>query len=389
MEVDPFGGARRHRDDGANLPEPVHLHEEHHHQAHDLGPPHRPYINPPTYAPHDKQDVSPSTKDGSKPTQAIDLDDADPGGRRISRKWTRKRVIVPIAMLVTIVAIGAVLGGVLGTMLSPKQGSADKSPYFSPESGDALVGPDSQLATSFSKSVHVVIAQTDNGELMAVEFHGSKKESYLIKDHAYDTKLPKALGNTPIELIQFGPEQYLHLFYFDDAFRLAHLVRVSMDGRDVWGLGALMNGRLPYEPADTARLSACIMSSDWSESRDSFLMVLYQADNGSDGMVLLSSSEPDSSEGWNMQPFYLEAEKHDAPLSKDSSGLLIFPTTREDNGQIVPALRILWDPSDDDKKITLGSIECTFSDESKMIDCDRTKNDWKCTYPFSLPLVPC
>lgn len=387
MEFDPQGGVRRNLDRGANLPEPVHLpagsqpHLTHNPQLESsrtyyIAP---PAVNPPIYALNSGEDVSPSSKDGSKPTQALDLDrDGDPEGRRISRKWTRKRRVVPIVMLVAIIAVGAVLAGVLPTYFAGNKSSSDNSPRPSPESSDLQVAPASQLAVSFNDAVHAIVAQSQEGELMIVEFYGSKSASYLIKDRFGDGEPPKPLSKTPFELLLFGSEKKLHLFYFDDAFRMAHLVRTSQDGRDVWGLGALMDGRLPYQPADTARLSTCILTSEWSESGKSVLMVMYQSDNAADSMVLLTSSDPDEAKDWTSQPFYLGAEQEDAPLKEDSPGLLILPTTREDNGEIVPALRILWDPSDEDKKMTLGSFECAFSDESKVTDCKRTENDWAC-----------
>ena len=394
MELDPSGGVRRNRDRGPNLPEPVHLPGDGHHvvQNPQLTSVHplyiaSPVVNPPMYALKSGEDASPSSKDGAKPTRALDLDrDGNPEGRRISRKWTRKRRVVPIVMLVAIIAVGAVLAGVLPTYFAGNNSSSDNSPRPSPESSGLQVAPTSQLAVSFSDAVHVLVAQSHESELMVVEFYGSKSASYLIKDRFGEGQPPKPLSKTPFELLLFGSEKKLHLFYFDDAFRLAHLVRTSQDGRDLWGPGALMDGRLPYQPADTARLSTCILTSEWSESGKSVLMVMYQSDNAADSMVLLTSSDPDEAKDWTSQPFYLGAAQEDAPLKEDSPGLLILPTTREDNGELVPALRILWDPSDEEKKTTLGSIECAFSEESKVTDCERTENDWACKSSNPCPL---
>lgn len=390
MEYDPFYGSRTYRDRGANLPEPVHIPGEHHQQNnqhyYELDSQHGSQVSPPNNSPQDKPDIGPSTNDSPKPVHTLNADEtANSGGRRISRRCTRKRVVIPIALLLTIVAIGAVLGGVLGTMLSAKQAPADNSPYFFPDNGDTLLGSKSQLANSFSKSAHVIVAQNEDGELMAVEFHGSKTDRYLLKNHTYDTELPNALGNTPLELVQFGSEEDLHLFYFDHAFRLAHVVRTNKDGRDVWTPGALMDGHLLSEPpADTVRLSVCVMSSDWSESGDSYLLVVYQMDNGEDGMVLLASSDPGSSESWNTHYFVMNTDELGESMNNESSGFLILPTTREKDDKMLPALRILWDLSDDEEKATFGSVECEFGGGYNLTDCIRTKDDWAGMWPLSL-----
>lgn len=358
--------------DANDLPEPV-LSQD------DAGPDgqlqyrHRQQL----YLPHD------DSKAGKSPGDSAVSDVGPPDRQGFSALCRRKRFIVPLAVCITLLAVGGVLGGVLGTML------VTGGPSQSQKGGvnhAASILPSSRLAMATAgvstSGIRIMLFQSLDGGLVSVEWQGSKRTARLVSNSSIASAPPKPLDGSPLQLLRHGPHGDLHLFYVDDALRFAHAVRRTGSGQGPqWEMGSLSAGAgskaLP-RPSGNLRLSAALVPTNSSSSEsEEYIVVMYQTDPGTDRVSLISSAHPDNASSWQVDTFHLGASGIDLTMYPESSGLLLLPVTRDMpvNGT-VPGLRVLWDLANDSHKTTLGAIECSFPTTQSLEQCIKIPDTW-------------
>jgi hypothetical protein len=374
--------------DPNDLPEPVSLPETHTHTYN-----HRP--QPLYVAPDDD-------KDGEIARDHVDTaanSEAGPSGRdRPKSRWQKKRFMVPLAVLITLVAVGAVMGGVLGTILRTSgldhdPSSATNDTDHEDEHKDS-VHPVSKLAAAIAgpstTKTRVLLFQDPNGDLVAIEWQGSSGRPQAMTSLFAKGKPPKPLTGSPFHLVEFGAGGQLHLFYIDDALRLAHIVRRPGSGQDGgWHIGSLSTSegrsKLYSQPSDTLRLSVAVLPAESTGTNDGVVAVMYQIDSGPDYVTLVSSPEPDDARSWRSQPFSLGASASGREMHSESPGLLILPGIRlgTESSESMPTIRIVWDLANDSHKTTLGALECVFTDSERVLeDCLPAPDDWRGPWAF-------
>lgn len=312
-------------------------------------------------------------------------------------RWSKKRFMVPLAVLITLIAVGSVLGGVLGTIISTSGvSSSDKSPtsiHGTVMDEKPSIHPSSQLAAGIlgTSSAHtrVILFQNLGGDLMALEWQGSSRSIQPVKElYADDNQPPKPYDGSPLQLVNFGPDGDLHLFYIDEDLNFAHLVRrTAPEKHRLWELGSLLDpdnrSLLSPRPAKNLRFSVTMIPAGLVDADDGFLVIMYQPDpddedvDAENDMITLSSSDPKSSPSWKRQDLSLDATKLKLDMNPDSPGFLILPSTMEaKNGEIYPGIRILWELKADDRKSSIGGIECEFSDNGDLTNCEALEDSW-------------
>ncbi|KAG9251061.1 uncharacterized protein F5Z01DRAFT_693384 [Emericellopsis atlantica] len=196
----------------------------------------------------DHSPVSSNTdsKDGDEPAQGPPHISLQMGGnddleaQSVATRRHRKRVVLPIAFIIILIAVGAVLGGVLGTATSKRSSSTtDNSPHV----------------------------------------NGAKLEL-----PGRDVKCPSAVIDGK-----------LHLCHVEEDGRLAHIVRRAHkgnSGREVELPGKGEGRQLVSEsPADTVRLAAAALPR---ECMGRECMVLIHEAAGSDKTLVVLSSARES-----------------------------------------------------------------------------------------------
>ena len=369
--------------DRSDLPEPVSLPEPHAH-TYNLHP-QQLYVG----SDGDKDEDNAGDNAGTAANS-----EAGPSGRdRPKSRWQKKRFMVPLAVFITLVAVGAVMGGVLGTIL--RTSGPDHDPSSATNDTDhedqhnGFVHPASNLAAAISGAstakTRVLLFQDPDGDLVAIEWQGSSGRLRPMASLFGEGKPPKPLSGSPFHLVEFGPGGQLHFFYIDDALRLAHIVRRPGSGQNGgWHTGSLSTSegrfKLYSQPSDTLRLSVAVLPAELTSTSDGVVVVMYQIDSGPDYVTLVSSPEPDDTKSWRSQPFSLGASASGRELNPKSPGLLILPGIRKatKSSESMPTIQIIWDLANDSHKTTLAALECVFTDSERVLeDCLPAPDDWR------------
>lgn len=310
----------------------------------------------------------------------------------------RKRFIVPVAIFITLLAIGGVLGGVLGTMMS----SDEPGP---PDNADAVSADDtntkSALASSSTESLAVtgsstsgtstIILQSTDSELVSLEWHESQRTGRIVSSSYGSTKVAKPMDGSPFGTVVHPSSGDVHLFYIDTALGLAHVVRRAKASDNAWEVGALSTkagqAKVKARSTDNMRLSVALVPGNLTVQDADYIAVLYQTDGRQDTLCSLSSATPHSLESWKVDTFSVGSEEMGAKMHPDSSGFVAVPVKRSVGGhEPVPGLRMLWDVDDSAHKTTLGGLECSFTESQALEQCTKAANSFTGTSSWVHPV---
>jgi hypothetical protein len=293
------------------------------------------------------------------------------------------------------IAVGGVLGGVLGTMHRHHDSTQSQTlPHSNSTDKGVSISNRTQLATANAGTAfgfHIVLFQDGNGGITAIESRGSGRDVYSLASRFDKEDYPTPLEGSPFSLERFGSDGDLHLFYVDDALRLSHIVRrARKSGKGSWELGSLTafdaHQELDDVNQDTLRLSVTTLPADWENLDGETLVIMYQTSGGSDVVQLLTSPNPDDEGTWSKQSFSLGSEALGLDLHPTSPGFLILPFERVigDNDEAVVGIRLMWDLANDSHKTTFGIIDCTLTEEKSLNQCLQARRFWSGT---SSPVV--
>ncbi|VUC23827.1 unnamed protein product [Clonostachys rosea] len=343
---------------------------------------------PPSYFHHDDKDQDEEVE-GS----------ANQNGRQTAASSARERLsqILPsnrsnrrvayfvVPILILLLATGAVLGGLFGSgvlQANHSSGSSDApaQEQHSLEGGsDVQIRATSQLAaavvgTSVS-SFTLMLFQNAEGELAAIEWQGSKGDVYLIKNRFGDAKPPKPMDHSPFQTVTLGTSGDLHVFYFDDALRPAHIVRRVKNKEAVaWERGSLVVSTQPnLVPSNTLRMSVASFSSDWPGVDEDCILLAYHTNASNDSLALVMSTQPDDPESWTAVSFDLGVRNIDLPFHPQSPGLLVLPFI----GNSWTGIRFIWDVDNSLHKSTFGILDCLFTKTRELKNCNTVSNQWE------------
>ncbi|CAH0003720.1 unnamed protein product [Clonostachys byssicola] len=342
---------------------------------------------PPSYFHHDDKDQDEDLEGSANRTGRQTASSARERLSQImpSKRANRRFAYFVVPILILLLVTGAVLGGLFGSgVLQPKDsGSSDASAQEHSLDGDSNVEirATSQLAaavvgTSVS-SFTLVLFQNADGELAAIEWQGSKGDVYLLKNRFGDAKPPKPMEHSPFHTVTLGPSGDLHVFYFDDALRPAHIVRRVKNKEPVsWERGSLVVSSQPdLIPSTTLGLSVTSFSPDWPGMEEGCVVLAYHTNAANDSLALVTSTRPDDPQSWTAQSFSLGVGDIDLQLHPKSPGLLIMPFKRRGS----PGLRIIWDVDNSLHKSTFGILDCFFTKTRELARCNTVSNQWEDT----------
>lgn len=358
-------------------------------------PPRRAWVPDPDDLPEPVV-LPPSTRADSDETKGnnfgafMDEEDSASGGESKASKYRRKRFIVPLAVLITLLVVGAILGAVLGTVLQSNPSEPDDSPRKNGTIVDDTpphsLHPSSNLAaattSSSSSNVRLILFQHPDGDLVTIEWRGSSGKASRMSRLTDGNAPQKPLAGTPFQLVNFGSDSDLHLFYIDDTMRLAHIVRRSSSDEGNWDRGSLSTSRgqskLPAHPMDSLRLSVTVMPEETNGAADGYVIVVYHTGPDADSVVFVSSSDPDDANSWKGQFLSLATVKLDLEMNPESPSLLLLPVARKNRkGDMGPGIQFHWDVASDSGGETLGAFECSFTEDQTLDGCQGATNDWR------------
>ncbi|CAH0055162.1 unnamed protein product [Clonostachys solani] len=344
---------------------------------------------PPSYFHHDDKDQDEDLEGGANQTGRQTASSARERLSQIlpSTRANRRVAYFVVPILILLLVTGAVLGGLFGSGVLQNNGSgssdSDASAQEHSLDGDSNVQirATSQLAaavvgTSVS-SFTLVLFQNADGELASIEWQGSKGDVYLLKNRFGDAKPPKPMEHSPFHTVTLGPSGDLHVFYFDDALRPAHIVRRVRNKEPVsWERGSLVVSSQPdLIPSTTLGLSVASFSSDWPGVEEDCVLLAYHTGAANDSLALVTSTQPDDPQSWTAQSFALGVGDMGLELHPESPGLLVMPFNRRGS----PGLRIIWDVDNSSHKSTFGILDCFFTKEHKLEKCNTVSNQWEDT----------
>ncbi|CAH0026218.1 unnamed protein product [Clonostachys rhizophaga] len=342
---------------------------------------------PPSYFHHDDKDQDEDLEGSANRTGRQTASSARERLSQIlpSKPVNRRFAYFVVPILILLLVTGAVLGGLFGSgVLQQKDsGTSDASAQEHSLDGDSNVEirATSQLAaavvgTSVS-SFTLVLFQNDDGELAAIEWQGSKGDVYLLKNRFGDAKPPKPMEHSPFHTVTLGPSGDLHVFYFDDALRPAHIVRRVKNKEPVsWERGSLVVSSQPdLIPSTTLGLSVTSFSSDWPGMEEGCIVLVYHTNAANDSLAFVTSTQPDDPQSWTAHSFSLGVGDIDLQLHPESPGLLVMPFKRRGS----PGLRIIWDVDNSSHKSTFGILDCFFTKTRELAKCNTVSNQWEDT----------
>jgi hypothetical protein len=183
------------------------------------------------------------------------------------------------------------------------------------------------------------------------------------------------MEHSPFHTVTLGPSGDLHVFYFDDALRPAHIVRRVKNKEPVsWERGSLVVSSQPdLIPSNTLGLSVTSFSSDWPGIEEGCIVLVYHTNVANDSFAFVTSSQPDDPQSWTAKSFSLGVGDIDLQLHPESPGLLVMPFKRRGS----PGLRIIWDVDNSLHKSTFGILDCFFTKTRELAKCNTVSNQWE------------
>lgn len=320
------------------------------------------------------------------PGQEVDL-----GGWRgfVTRFRQRRCPIIGIVIFIIVIA-GIVVGGYFGNSLA-KNKSQDTSP--SPDNHNIVPGNGTHLATAIAgktmSTFRIVLFQDLDGCLSAVEWRGSKSDTYLLRDRFWSytgSKIPEPIDTTPLSVMRFGNSGDVHVFYIDNRLRFAHIVRRAFrTGEYSWEVGSLSVGggqvNEGFAPSPKLQLAGTILFAEDTGMPEDNMVVMYHTDADVDSVALLSSTNPDDAASWKSNSFSLGASRLGMQPHPNSNGFLVLPVTRtgenRKKNETLPGVRVVWDLENESHKTTFGMLDCTFTEEQTLENCVKVQNDWQ------------
>lgn len=352
----------------------------------------------------------------------------------VSNSRKKQRRLIVFIILAVLVVIGAVLGGVLGSPVFssggdeetpdkktsiPTSSASFNDPSTTGTSTNAWTKTASSEATETSPpptihqnsrvSTYITNAFPEIFRIIAyVDADGNLASSQLIGDEmvpvpiraAYKlSHLPQPVPKSPLFTFALNQKpENIYLLYVDKDF---YLCLISMSYTDGHGeANSWAGGRLETKDTDDSeptqhrttkelQMAAEIFPSrdsdpDMSDQRAERVNILFRAFDSADGLVMLSTFQPDYPTAWEVTKMKFKDDDDVVGVKNKGGGMAIMPTFKQKNWT---GLRMVYDMIDDQGKNGFGVMKCKKDDKDGFDELWEDDGHWKGTYPTQ-PIRP-